>query len=208
MGDVTIERFITGPLETNTYVVTAAEGRDTIIVDPSSGCGRIIAHCDSAKLDITAIVLTHGHFDHILGIPEIHARTNVPVYVHPSDRVLVCQSGMNGSDIMGESFFYGGPLSDLQEGDMAFGAISTRVLHVPGHSPGGVAFLFGKQVLVGDSLFAGSIGRADLPGGDYELLVRGIREKLLSLPPETVVWPGHGNRTTIGREVRMNPFFT
>jgi hydroxyacylglutathione hydrolase len=130
----------------------------------------------------------------------------VPVWVHPSERALVRQSGLNGSDIMGLSYYYAGPLEDLVEGPMTVGGVSMTVLHVPGHSPGGVALVLGEQVIVGDALFAGSVGRADLPGGDFEQLIASIKTKLLALPPGTVVWPGHGNRTTIGREARTNPF--
>lgn len=204
-SQVTITRFVTGPIDANTYVVSDA-GRHAVLFDPSRGCGEVLRHIADHALQLGAIVLTHGHFDHLLGIDEIRAEYEVDVWVHPAEKALVRQSGLNGSDIMGMSYFYGGPLRELPEGDTEIGGISMRVLHVPGHSPGGCAFVLDGNVLCGDSLFAGSVGRADLPGGNFEQLITAIKQKLMTLPPETVVWPGHGNRTTIGREARLNPF--
>lgn len=208
MQEVTIAKFVAGPLETNAYVVTVKGGVASVIVDPSLGCREVVRHCRDNKLEVGGIVLTHGHFDHIMGIPEIQKEWDVPVYVHRTERALVCQSGLNGSDMLGMSYFYAGPLSNLEEPEMTIGGVHMGIIHVPGHSPGGVVLRFDGQVIVGDVLFAGSVGRADLPGGDFELLIDGIKQKLLTLPADTVVWPGHGNRTTIGREARMNPFLT
>ncbi len=202
---VTITRFVTGPLDTNTYVVNDTNNQ-AIVVDPSGGCREVLRHISDHGFTLGAIVLTHGHFDHLLGIDEVRATYAVDVWVHPAEKALVRQPGLNGSDIMGASYFYGGPLRELAEGDTEIGGIPMRVLHVPGHSPGGCALVFDGAVLCGDALFAGSVGRADLPGGDFDQLIAAIREKLLTLPPDTVVWPGHGNRTTIGREARLNPF--
>jgi len=205
-SDVVVARFVTGPLETNTYVVSDGSG-SALVFDPSSGCDAVVRHCESKQLAVRGIVLTHGHFDHLLGIPDIvRACGTVEVWAHPDERVLVSRAAYNGSDMLGLSYAYTGPLCDLREGAMTIGGLALQVLHVPGHSPGGCAFLVGEQLIAGDTLFAGSIGRADLPGGDMEVLLASIRGKLLELPAGTVVWPGHGNRTTIGREARLNPF--
>ncbi|MBD3241494.1 MAG: MBL fold metallo-hydrolase [Chitinivibrionales bacterium] len=204
-ANVTITRFVAGPIDTNMYVVSDKAGH-AVVFDPSRGCGEALGYIADHKLQLGGIILTHGHFDHLLGVDEIRAEHEVDVWVHPAEKALVRQSGLNGSDIMGLSYFYGGPLRELNEGDMEIGGIAMRVLHVPGHSPGGCAFLIGKDLICGDALFAGSVGRADLPGGNFEQLIAAIKEKLLTLPSDTVVWPGHGNRTTIGRETRLNPF--
>jgi hydroxyacylglutathione hydrolase len=204
-SDVAIARFTTGPIETNTYVVSDEFGA-ALVFDPSAGCGPVLEHCRRAGLSVEAIVLTHGHFDHLLGIDEIRAVYEVDAWVHPSENALVRQPGLNGSDILGMSYYYAGPLRELVEGPTKLAGIGVTVLHVPGHSPGGCAFVFGGDAIVGDALFAGSVGRADLPGGDFEQLIASIKTKLMTLPPSTVVWPGHGNRTTIAREARMNPF--
>jgi hydroxyacylglutathione hydrolase len=205
-SNAVIARFVTGPLETNTYVLGGAHGT-ALLFDPSSGCAEVLKHCTRHHMTVVAIVLTHGHFDHLLGIAEVQQHVGgVDVYAHPEDKVLVSHAEYNGSDMLGLSYAYKGPVRDLYEGEMSIAGITLRVLHVPGHSPGGCAFLWGDQLIAGDTLFAGSIGRADLPGGDYERLIASIKGKLLLLPPTTVVWPGHGNRTTIGREARLNPF--
>lgn len=204
--NVTIERFAIGPLETNAYLVHG-ENEQALVVDPSSGCDQILAYCRDHKLKVAAILLTHAHFDHAMGIPEIQkAFPETTVWVHASERVLLERADYNGSYMIGQDFSYEGPVSELSEGPAVIGGFELEVRHVPGHSPGGCAFLFEGHCLVGDAVFAGSIGRADLPGGDGPLLIKSIKEKLLTLPDETVLYPGHGGRTTVSREKRMNPF--
>jgi hydroxyacylglutathione hydrolase len=207
---ITITKFVTGPLETNTYVV--AKGQEPVLViDPSSNCSELIGRLKSNKVTVEAILLTHGHFDHLLGIAEI--RDYAPgarVWIHPAEKPLLTNAEFNGSFMIGMAFSYAGSTYDLAEGPCTVGAYSFETLFMPGHSPGGVAFVFreGKEThcISGDSLFAGSIGRYDFPGSDGTLLVKNIKEKLLALPDDTVVYPGHGGRTTIGRERRLNPF--
>lgn len=205
-----ITRFVTGPLETNTYVVAAGQ-KPALVIDPSSNCNELIGHLKSNKATVEAILLTHGHFDHLLGITEIRDYApGAQVWVHPAEKPLLTNAEFNGSFMIGMAFSYPGPTCDLAEGLCTVGAYSFDVLYTPGHSPGGVAFVFreGKEThcVSGDSLFAGSIGRYDFPGSDGALLLKNIKEKLLALPDDTVVYPGHGGRTTIGRERRLNPF--
>ncbi len=204
--DVRIDRFATGPLETNTYVVSGNQDA-ALIVDPSSGCEQVKQFIEQRRLVVSAILLTHAHFDHLMGIEEIHAfAPGVDVWVHPADTLLLRDPEYNGSVLMGAPLRYEKETRDLHEGNMEVGGYALRVLHVPGHSPGGCAFVFGNQCLSGDSLFAGSIGRTDFPGCDGAALLKGIREKLFTLPDDTIVFPGHFGQTTIGQEKRLNPF--
>jgi glyoxylase-like metal-dependent hydrolase (beta-lactamase superfamily II) len=208
MMDCLIKRFVCGPIETNTYVVYTEQNKYCLVIDPSSNCGETLDFISNRDLDVSAILLTHGHFDHILGIPEISARfPKADVYAHPDEFLLISNEKFNGSTMLGSGFAYTGRLKELREGDAAAGEFTFKVLHVPGHSPGGIALIFGKNCISGDAIFAGSIGRTDFPGGDSGLFMKNLREKLLVLPDDTVVWPGHGGRTTIGREKKYNPYF-
>lgn len=203
---ITIGKFVTGPIETNTYVI-ANTANEAIVFDPSAGCGEVIEYLKSGSLVPKAIIITHGHFDHIIGIPEIESvYPDISVFIHPSEKKFLVNADYNGSYMLGEKFVYTGQISDLIEGEMEIGKFSLKIYLVPGHSPGGCAIYIDKYLFCGDILFANSIGRSDLPGGDGELLVKGIVEKLLVLPEDTIVCPGHGGRTTIGREKRNNPF--
>jgi hydroxyacylglutathione hydrolase len=206
----TITKFVTGPLETNTYVVSQNK-EPVLVIDPSSGCEELISFLKSKKLSVESILLTHGHFDHLLGISEIQAIAPAArVWIHPEEKILLTNAEINGSFMIGMAFSYKGKTDDLVEGPCTIGAYSFDMLFVPGHSPGGCAFVFrdgGETACIsGDTLFAGSVGRSDFPGSDGDLLLGGIKTKLMSLPDDTVVYPGHGGRTTIGRERRLNPF--
>lgn len=201
------EKFITGPLDVNTYVVRN-EQKSCLLIDPSRNCEEVIDYLKTEELSPEAVVLTHGHFDHILGIPEIiSSLSEIPIYIHKNDRDMLSQPLLNGSVLIGEEFAYSGEnVYDLAEGEVEIGSFHFRILHVPGHSSGGCAVVMEDVCFCGDIIFAGSIGRTDLPGGDGRALVSGIRQKLLSLPDSTVLCPGHGGRTTVGREKKMNPF--
>ncbi|HEX7511214.1 MAG TPA: MBL fold metallo-hydrolase [Chitinivibrionales bacterium] len=203
---IEIKRFVTGPIETNTYIVIN-ERSHCLVVDPSSNCGEVLKSIVDASLTVDAVVLTHGHFDHALGLPEIlEAIPNTPVWVHPADRDLLVDPRRNGSFLIGEEFSFCGAIRDLAQGALRIGDFDCTVVHVPGHTPGGCALVFDGHCISGDSLFADSVGRSDFEYGDGDLLLQGIKEKLLPLPDSTIVYPGHGGRTTIGRERRLNPF--
>jgi hydroxyacylglutathione hydrolase len=203
---ITITKFITGPIETNTYIVSNDKGK-CVVVDPASGCGELLLKIDKEPLAVEAVVLTHAHFDHITGIPElIDAFGELPIYVHPLEATFLSDAQLNLSSGFEQNFTFPGKTVPLNEGKQQIGSFGFDVLHVPGHTPGGCALCIEGNCLCGDALFAGGIGRSDLPGGDGDLLIASIQKKLLPLPDTTVVWPGHGNRTTIGREKKSNPF--
>lgn len=207
-----IKSFVFNSFQENTYIIHDVSG-EAFVIDP--GCStpdeekRLKEYLHDNHLHPVAIVLTHGHIDHILGVPFCVNEWHVPVWIHRGDGFLYRQAA-DYAQIFGLKI---GSMPDpermLEEGEVLMcGDELLEVLHVPGHSPGGIAYYHrAEQVLFpGDILFNGSIGRSDLPGGDHQLLVDGIRRKLLVLPESTVVWPGHGPSTTVGEEKVNNPY--
>lgn len=203
-----IEAFRCGPLDNGVYVLYDLEQGVAAVVDPSFESEHAWEFIARQGLKLEAIVNTHGHFDHVVGNAAWKARVpEALLYLHPADAALLAAAPEHAA-------FFGlhvppSPPADraFAEGeDVTLAGRSWQVVHVPGHSPGSVC-LYSLGVLIGgDVLFRGSIGRTDLPGGNHDLLLRGIREKVLALPDETVVYPGHGEPTTIGWERLHNPF--
>ncbi|UCG84971.1 MAG: MBL fold metallo-hydrolase [Gemmatimonadota bacterium] len=198
-----------GIFQQNCFIVADPGTRDAVLVDPGEEAELFLRRIAHERFVLRAIWLTHAHLDHILGVQDIIDHTKVPIYLHPADRPLY-------DNIEGQAKWLGVgsatvPLPDreLQHGDqLTVGNCSFEARHVPGHSPGGVAFVGNGVVLSGDALFAGSIGRTDLPGGETATLLVSIREQLLTLPDDTIVYCGHGPETTIGTERSTNPFLT
>jgi len=207
---VRIIKVPNGVFAENSYVVIDEQTRLCIVVDPGEEPGLILQKIEAADAQPVAIWLTHAHVDHILGVPEIVARTGAMVWLHPADRPLydavreqAAGFGLaltEGMPAPHRDFVAG---QQLQVGDLSF-----AVRHAPGHSPGSVCLVGHGVVFSGDVLFAGSIGRTDLPGGDFETLIASIERELLPLPDDTIVCSGHGPETTIGRERQTNPFLT
>jgi len=202
-----IESFAVGPFEENTYLLSTSQG-EAVFIDPGFEGDALADSVRSRGLDLHAIWLTHAHIDHIGGIAGVKRQFDVPIYMHPLDLPMY----QRGADVaeMYQLPFDEPPLPDrsLAEGDtVRVGSLEFRVMHVPGHAPGHVAFVGHGVVFGGDCLFAGSVGRTDLPLADpatFELSL----ERLAALPPETRVLPGHGPETTIARELATNPFLT
>jgi hydroxyacylglutathione hydrolase len=198
-----------GVFQENCYIVSDPTTLDAILVDPGEEVDLFLRRIEYEQLTLRAIWLTHAHLDHVVGVGGVVDATGVPVYLHPDDRPLY-----DGVEQQGAWLGVGAekpppPNRELANGDtLGVGMCSFEVRHAPGHSPGGVAFVGSGIVIVGDTLFAGSIGRTDLPGGDAGALLASIRNQLMSLPDETVVYSGHGPETTIGHERRTNPFLT
>ncbi|MHC4739648.1 MAG: MBL fold metallo-hydrolase [Planctomycetota bacterium] len=206
-----IKHLILGSYETNCYIVCENEAvKDCMLVDTGLESDALIEFLKSQELNPVAAVFTHGHADHITGIPLL--RENYPdimIYIHKLDAKMLTRATSNLSVLAGR-IFRTKPADELiEEADVIEAAgVKLEVFHTPGHTQGGIS-LYSKDEKIlfsGDTLFAGSVGRTDMPGGNMRQLIEGIKEKLLSLPEETVVYPGHGPVTTIGQEKVSNPF--
>ncbi len=197
-----IKTLAVGPLETNCYVVSDKTTGEAMVIDPGDEPDRIIEL--SEGLDVKYIVLTHAHFDHAGAVPELKEATGARIALHPADKEAY-------STVTEQAAFWGfqsDPMPEpdimLAEGDeLSLGGITLRVLHTPGHSPGCICLLGGGVLFSGDTLFKGSVGRTDFPGGSIGELKASFR-RLLELPPETAVLPGHGPATTIAGERSYN----
>ncbi|HET7699203.1 MAG TPA: MBL fold metallo-hydrolase [Vicinamibacterales bacterium] len=208
-----VERRAAEPFYKNGFVLGCEDTREGVVIDPGDEVEALLAAAAHHRLSIVGILLTHAHLDHVTGVGAAKRALDVPVWLHRDDNFLyeqvVEQGRMFGLRVEPQppvDRFYDG------EGPLRFGRYRVRVLHTPGHCPGGVCLAVSRDgdsaatLFVGDTLFAGSIGRTDLPGGDAPTLLRSIRDVLFQFPDETVVWSGHGEATTIGREKRTNPF--
>lgn len=201
------------PFYKNGFVLGCEETREGVIIDPGDEVDDLLSAAAQHQLTLGKILLTHAHLDHVTGVGRAKHSLGAPVWLHQADNFLyeraVEQGMMFGLRVERQppvDHFYDG------EGPLTFGRYEVRVLHTPGHCPGGVCLAVSRKgdqratLFVGDTLFAGSIGRTDLPGGDATTLLASIRNVLFTFPDDTVVWPGHGEQTTVGREKRTNPF--
>lgn len=195
------------PLGTNCYLAYDENTKDGIVVDPGGSAKDIGEAIDRLGLHIVAVINTHGHWDHIGANDAVKAKTGAPVYIHEADAEFLMNPAYNISSMMGYSSSVAPADGLLHEGDTVnFGSCTLKVLHTPGHTPGGIT-LYGEGVaFTGDTLFFRSVGRSDLPGGDYNALIESIKNKLMTLDEDTLVYTGHGIPTRIGDEKTGNPF--
>jgi hydroxyacylglutathione hydrolase len=212
---VIVEVRAVPPFEKNGFVVGCPETRNAVLIDPGDEVDALLDASRRHQLTVKYILLTHAHFDHITGVTRAKAALDVPIGLHRADEFLYKAAVQQGIafgfrvEAQPPIDFY---LED--QGVVEFGRYTAAVRHTPGHSPGGVCLAIGRggenvrTLFVGDTLFAGGIGRTDLPGGDVDTLLSSIRTVLFAFPDDSIVWPGHGGETTIGHERRTNPFLT
>ena len=206
-----IDSLVLGEYQTNCYVLRSGEeARESLVVDPGLGAEELIAFLTERQIAPVAVVLTHGHIDHIAGIAALRqSYPNIKVLIHELDAEALSNPAANLSGMMGRGFTTAPADVLLKEGDcIEQASVKLQVLHVPGHSPGGICLYSSEEgiVFTDDALFAESIGRTDFPGGSMSQLLSCIKEKLWPLADSTVVYPGHGPATTIAREKACNPF--
>lgn len=200
-----VRRLTLGPLDTNCWLADDGASGPVVVIDPAEEAEVILAALDGAP--VAAILLTHGHFDHIGAAAQVVAATGAPLLVHADDAASITSAKGSGGALFG--FDVSAPRADgtLTDGDdIAAGGLTLTVIHTPGHTPGSVCLIGDEDLFSGDTLFAGSVGRTDFAGGDMRAMQRSIA-RLAALPDGVRVHPGHGPETTIGRERRINPFF-
>lgn len=209
MRELVVVGMPNGRFVENCFLVGDRASRDAVLIDPGEEPERFLAELDAGGWHLRGIWLTHGHVDHVLGVPAVRAATGAPVLLHPDDRPLYdgvpAQARWMGFDAAPL------PAPDgalAHDDELAVGGFRFRVVHTPGHSPGSVSFVGEGRIFGGDVLFHDSIGRTDLPGGNFFVLMKSIHKEFLSLPDATVLHSGHGPDSTIGAERAGNPFLT
>jgi hydroxyacylglutathione hydrolase len=206
---VLIKTLAVGPFAANCYIVGSSETKEGMVIDPGAEAKTILKTLQQTALSISIIVITHAHIDHIGALREVQEKTNARFAVHEAEKGFLFSTPMRMLTSLGVSPVKSPPRPDivLKDGDrIDVGDLHFEVLHTPGHSSGGICLLGHGVVFSGDTLFNSGIGRTDFPGMSHERLITSIREKLMVLPDETIVYPGHGPATTIGDERRGNPF--
>ena len=201
-----LKRLVLGLFQTNCYIVGSESSKAGMVIDPAARANKILESIKDLGLDIKLIVLTHGHLDHVEALAEVKEATGAKVAIHTDDAYFLQKRPLNTS--------FGFPYPDtsspdrlLEDGDsLDVDDLQFLVLHTPGHSPGGICLLGHGVVFSGDTLFNYGIGRTDFPGCSYDQIMNSIYTKLMTLPDDTIVYPGHGPETTIGAERRGNPF--
>jgi len=205
---VKFKHLAVGPLMSNCYIIACKQTREAAVIDPGDEADNILIAISEFKSRLKYILNTHGHFDHVGANARLKQVTGASILIHEEDAPMLNIVSSSAGAWGMSSVDSPPPDQTIKEGDIIdVGQIKLKVIHTPGHSPGGVSFLTDNIVFVGDTLFAGSIGRTDFPGGNYNTLITSVKNKLFVLDDNVVVYPGHGPETTIGNEKSTNPFF-
>lgn len=195
--------FVLGPLENNCYLVFDKKTKNGFIVDAPSGFEKVQAFIEEKDLDISFLILTHGHFDHISGLELFDKQ----FYIHRDDAPLLRDANLNGSALFASALTIDKPPCILDgEEALHFEKYPLEIIHTPGHTPGSICIKCTSWLFSGDTIFYGSVGRTDAPCGSEVLLIESIKNKILTLKSETIIYPGHGPKTNVGRERKHNPF--
>ncbi len=203
-----VKTLAVGPIMANCYIIGCEETRHAAVIDPGDEADRILMSLTEDKLNVKYILNTHGHFDHVGANKRLKEVTGAKIAIHPDDAEMLDMINVAAASFGMAAENSPPPDLLINDGDkITFGNIALEVMHTPGHSLGGVSFFSDGVVFVGDTLFAGSIGRTDFPGGDFNTLISSVKNKLFVMPDEVKVLTGHGPATTIGQEKRTNPFF-
>jgi len=198
-----VDRLILGAMGTNCYIVS--DDDKVFVIDPGDEAHFLLKEIGNRHIEF--ILLTHGHIDHIMALNEIKDRIDTNIYISELDKDMLYDPKKNLSYFLGENYVYKYDVKTLKDNDeIFFNNHRIKVIHTPGHTPGGLSFYVDNFLFSGDTLFRMSVGRTDFPGGDYIKLIKSIRERLFVLPSDTIVYPGHMEETTIGFEKNNNPF--
>ena len=204
-----VGKFVLGPVATNCYIGINEETKECFIVDPATCPPEFVSYIKNAGLTVKAVLLTHGHFDHIMGLDALLKEFPVPVYAHEAERDVLESEQLNSSaSMLGQPYSFSGADYVTNRQELRIAGFEIRVIYTPGHTIGGCCYYIEKEkaLFSGDTLFRGSVGRTDLPTGSMGQLVSSVRDRLFVLPDDTKVYPGHMEETTIGYEKKYNPF--
>ena len=203
-----IEKYVLGSMGTNCYLLINVEKKELVVVDPATCPDYLVSHVKSNGYIPKAILLTHAHFDHVMGIDGFVKEFDIPVYLHEEEKQILEDPRLNLSGVFGASYSYN-KASCLQDGQiLELAGFQFKVIHTPGHTAGGCCYYEEAEgvLISGDTLFYQSVGRSDFPTGSMSILVRSIQEKLFCLPDDVMVYPGHNDATCIADEKKYNPF--
>ena len=202
-----IKTLVVGPIMANSFILGCDKTHEAAVIDPGDEADRILLALAESGLSVKLIINTHGHLDHVGANKRLKEATGAPILIHPLDAPMLNQVASSAAAWGIAADNSPPPDRELEDGDeVLIGNITLNVIHTPGHTPGGISLSTDREVFVGDTLFAGSIGRTDFQGGSFETIKKSIQQKLFTLNDDVTVYPGHGPATTIGEERRTNPF--